>query len=397
MADDTGQSQEGADTSVSVKEAGAEANKELGTEFGGPDILPDEGAETDAPSEDGSDEESSSPDVKQEESESKPDEDDGESETPEAKDEDGKQSAEDSEAQEGEGEDGDEGPVPYERFKEVNDEKNELKSEKEQLSSQIESIQQEKEQLQQEVDYYLNTEEGNEALKNHLEEQGVIENGETQENSSLKEQLEEVKQALPNQAGEGLEQVLSQVQDQIDQLQQGQSQQNGQEPIDPQTQQEVEQDIRQTVDTMQKSDTYPDADLVFDPDATQGPKSLAEVVMQENPEKYADSNGLPDTDKFDELYRETAEKFDLRTGEAVNSEPDGSNGQVTGDDISLEDLPEEKQDKLKQEARKELADDGSSVEPMEPSAGGSDSGESSVESLQEAINQAAKETGFAGG
>lgn len=110
---------------------------------------------------------------------------------------------------------------------------------------------------------------------------------------------------------------------------------------------------------------------------------------------YADSTGLPDPDKLDQLYEEAVERADL--ADTNGSGPDEDNADSDDEVIELteEELQQERK-KAKEELKEKLqqnADD----EPVEPSEGHSsteDAGADGDYTLKEALRESAQEHGL---
>lgn len=274
------------------------------------------------------------------------------------------------EADSGETEEEDKGPIPYDRFQEVVQDKNQWK---ERAS-----------QLQQEVDAYLNTEEGQQELLQYLKQEGTVEIPKSTEKSAEDDDVS-VEESIDT-----LENFLTR--DQIDALRdmirkeagvsQSENQSDEDQPQDGPSQVKVQNHTRQLqskLEEMQESDEFEHfEELAASPyEEGAGSTTWMDVVVEQNPEKFLNPEvGMPQPEDLELIY-----DLALSRSGVLSSE---NNAQ---------------KEELKKEVRKEVESelqDAKDDEPVSPSGGSPDVDEQSdgAISLRDAIREASEETGF---
>lgn len=368
MADDNSQDDSGnAQTrKSSFQKAADQARDELDS--------PDEGGSSENNESTESEDASSAQDVKDREETAESDESQDVSEETEA---DESASSDSEQATEPEIEGDDEGPVPYERFKEVVDERNELRDDKSELET-------ENNQLQSELHSLLNTEEGQQQLVEYLEEEGAIdqsspEDGEGGESSeSLDEALGTLEQFLTDDQVEAIREVAR--------AEAGNAGQQEEDDPGSGNVQERKRRIRNKLEAMKaKESEFQEIEEVAEKPFEEGAgeRTWMDVVIEENPDRFTDQTGMPTPDDLELVYYKALERADLNGGSPSDN---GSESEPKTEEEIREEVREEVESEL-QEAQ--------SKEPVSPSGGSPDVQETEGNmSLSESLREAADEEGF---
>jgi len=243
--------------------------------------------------------ETSAPDEKPENEKGEAEGDESATESSETSEPEGSDETADEEP--GEDVEGDEGPIPYERFKEVVEEKNEAKEQLEQTQSSFQ-------QLQRQLNYYLNTEEGKQDLVEYLQDEGYLD-GEQSPNTTdtnddapqtdqerVDKSLEHLREVLPAKAVEELEAYIQQNVGSVE------------EKVEKTEQKELKQQrakaIQDRMDAMAESDDYEFFDELAHQPAKDGVNhTWYQAVVSENPQYWIDETGMVKPEKLNELHQ----------------------------------------------------------------------------------------------